>query len=270
MSAIEIGPLVLSLPRFAAVAGLGAFLVAAEALARLSGDRRLAAWSGPIALAGAAGARLGHVLQNWESFAADPLRVFAVWQGGFSPLGAAIAVTAAAALAVIRGTRLVPLVAALWAGVVVWQAILLDLRDTEEMALPPLVLPAPDGPPVDLAALAEDDRPVVLNLWATWCPPCRREMPLLIETARRRDDVTVVLVNQGESAAQVRAYLAAEGLAADDVALDQREALAAHYGTVGLPATLFIGADGLLRHTHLGEISPEILVRRLDRLTTAR
>ena len=42
--------------------------------------------------------------------------------------------------------------------------------------------------------------------------------------------------------------------------------LARHYGTVGLPITLFIGADGLLAHTHVGEISREVLLSRIARL----
>lgn len=270
MSAIELGPVVLSLPRFAAVAGMGAFLLAAEGLARVAQDRSLATRSVWIVLAGALGARLGHVLQHWESFAAEPLRVVAVWQGGFSPWGAGLAVAAAGAAAVLRGTRPVPLIAALWAGVVVWQAILLDLGDEREIAMPPLVLPAPEGPPVDLAAFAEDGRPVVVNLWATWCPPCRREMPMLVETARTREDVALILANQGESAARVSEYLASENLPTDAVALDQGQRLASHYGTVGLPVTLFIGADGLLRATHLGEISSEVLTRQIDRLMEGR
>ncbi len=53
-----------------------------------------------------------------------------------------------------------------------------------------------DGQPVSLQDLA--GKPLVINLWATWCPPCRREMPVLAAAQQANPDVRFVFVNQGE------------------------------------------------------------------------
>src|SRR5690606_41651094 len=51
--------------------------------------------------------------------------------------------------------------------------------------------------PIDLARLA-GDRPTVVSLWATWCPPCIREMPVLEDAQQRYPGVNFVFANQGE------------------------------------------------------------------------
>ena len=62
--------------------------------------------------------------------------------------------------------------------------------------------------------------PLVINLWATWCPPCRREMPVLENAQRMRPDVTFLFVNQAESMQSVSTYLATQGLNLDNVLFD--------------------------------------------------
>src|SRR5579872_5732498 len=72
-------------------------------------------------------------------------------------------------------------------------------------ALPPLAFPSLQGSTIDLRALR--GRPVLLNVWATWCGPCRREMPALAMLARNTHDrLTVVAVDQGEDPSVVRSY----------------------------------------------------------------
>src|SRR3546814_14561413 len=63
-------------------------------------------------------------------------------------------------------------------------------------------------------------RPMVLNLWATWCPPCRREMPVLEQAQGRYPGVVFVLVNQGEDRGTIHRYLDRAGLDLDHVLLD--------------------------------------------------
>src|SRR3546814_13565477 len=87
---------------------------------------------------------------------------------------------------------------------------------------------APSLPDLQLVTLEERPAhlssymgtPVVLNLWATWCPPCRREMPVLEQAQTAFPDVAFVLINQGESAQQANMLLESEGLNLTDVLLD--------------------------------------------------
>jgi thiol-disulfide isomerase/thioredoxin len=110
--------------------------------------------------------------------------------------------------------------------------------------------------------------PRVVNLWATWCPPCRREMPMMAELAADTEGVAFVFANQGEGKQAVRRYLASAGLSLETILIDPFSALSRFYGAPGLPATLFIDAEGILRHAHLGEISREVLQSNIDRLAT--
>lgn len=109
---------------------------------------------------------------------------------------------------------------------------------------------------------------MVINLWASWCPPCRREMPMMAELARSTEAAEFVFANQGENRDSIDRYLADNGISLDHVLLDSFGDLARHYGAPGLPATLFVGPDGVLEHAHLGEISREALQSRISGLLT--
>lgn len=91
-------------------------------------------------------------------------------------------------------------------------------------------------------------------------------MPLLAEVAASRDDVAFLFVNQGEGSETIRAYLAKENLKLDRVLLDQSMQIPRHYGSMGLPITLFLRADGTLASMHMGEISREALNAAIERL----
>ena len=109
-------------------------------------------------------------------------------------------------------------------------------------------------------------KPTVINLWATWCAPCRRELPMMADVAGQVTGVNLVFVNQGERGDAVASYLDKEGLALANAILDPAMAFGRHYEALGLPATLFIGADGMLKSAHLGEISREALLQGIAEL----
>jgi thiol-disulfide isomerase/thioredoxin len=85
---------------------------------------------------------------------------------------------------------------------------------------------------------------VLLNLWATWCPPCNEEMPALQRFARENAGKVVVLgVDQGESAAAASAYAREHGVTFP-ILLDQQQQYGRAYEGIGLPTSVVIGRDG--------------------------
>lgn len=264
MNALELGPLVLSGERAAILAGVFLFMIGAGLLAtRVSA--RFNPWSTAVAIGGIAAARLGHVVAHWEYFGDDPLRAFAVWQGGFAWIWVVpVVLLATFGLLKTRQERIWSL-APVAVGALAWVAAHQLTSATDPLPPAALTLQQLDASPLDLAEPA--GRPTVINLWATWCPPCRREMPALAQAERAHPHVRFLFVNQGESETHVRDYLAREGLQLDHVLLDPAMALPGHYRTAGVPVTLFLRSDGRLAKTHFGEISPErisVEIRRLE------
>jgi thiol-disulfide isomerase/thioredoxin len=263
MQAVSIGPLIFAGDRLAAIVGIGAFMAVTSVLSsRL--DPRIGRWSNWALIVGLSTARLGHVIENASSFAAEPWRILAVWQGGFSWTWAAGSVVAVS-VALVRTRRtaigvLVSLATALFTWNIVWQLT----NATPSTPMPAVALENIKGGDTSLTAFT--GKPVVVNLWASWCPPCRREMPMMAEMAAARDDVTFLFVNQGERRTTIEGYLNNAKLSLSNVLLDARMDVPRHYATPGLPVTLFIGVDGKLRSLHVGEISREALTGALSRL----
>jgi cytochrome c biogenesis protein CcmG, thiol:disulfide interchange protein DsbE len=125
-----------------------------------------------------------------------------------------------------------------------------------------LHLPGLDGPEVDLAALR--GRPVVVNFWATWCPPCVREFPLLRKAAaaHRDDRLAVIGVLSRDNPAAARDFVRAQRTTWP-VGLDPAGDTAAAWGAVGLPHTWFVRPDGTLASHQLGELTQASLDRQL-------
>jgi thiol-disulfide isomerase/thioredoxin len=116
---------------------------------------------------------------------------------------------------------------------------------------PDVVLPGLDGRPVRLDAFR--GQVVVLNFWASWCEPCRTEMPALeaFHREHERRGLVLLLVNYRESAEVAGAFARTARLTAP-VLLDGDGAVARRYPMPGLPATFFVDRAGRLVATALG------------------
>lgn len=248
---VQIGPLAFAIERLLAVAGVFAFL-AIGSLVETRTDGRVSAATWAAVIAGLVVARVGYVLRNWQAYALAPDEVLYVWQGGFLALPG-IAAAATVLLFMLRGRALVASIASLG---VISAASLLFLG----MIVPSEVRPLPkitgvvdaDGRPADLAT---QNGPYVVNLWATWCPPCRREMPMLVETAAANREVPILLLNQGEAPERVRQYLRSENISGKNVLIDSHSELSQKLGATALPTTIFVASDGSISEIHYGEIS---------------
>ncbi|MBV2134076.1 TlpA family protein disulfide reductase [Pseudomonas sp. MAP12] len=209
-------------------------------------------------------ARLAFVAQYAGDYAAAPWQMLDIRDGGFLALpGLCGALLVGLGYAWRRPVLRRPLAVGMLAGGLLWGLGSLALQQLERGSrLPELLLHDLAGRPVPLAELA--GQPLVVNLWASWCPPCRREMPVLLAARQGNPGVRFLLVNQGEGAAEVARFLAAQGLSERDVLLDSGNRLGQFAGSRALPTTLFYAADGQLRHSHLGELSTASLKHALQ------
>ncbi|SDL30041.1 Thiol-disulfide isomerase or thioredoxin [Modicisalibacter muralis] len=265
---IALGPMVLSLNQLL----IGLALSMALLTSTLVGSRRGESASDTLfntLLIGIVAARLVFVTRYHADYA-SVWAMFDIRDGGFDTLGGVVAGSAYVCWRLWRAPRQrVVLASAVLTGALAWSVAAgsLLLIDNQVRSLPKTQLATLDHRPITLTALAERaDQPMVVNLWATWCPPCRREMPILAAAQRARDDITFVFVNQGEYAARVKQYLKNESLELSHVWLDPGQALGRAVGSQAMPTTLFYDADGRLRDSHLGALSRASLSAKLEQL----
>lgn len=132
-------------------------------------------------------------------------------------------------------------------------------------AAPDFTLAGFDGGSLSLSELR--GRVVVINFWASWCAPCRTEMPYLEETWRRYRDRPVVFVGIAYKDAEPASRAFLEEF---DVSYfngpDVEARISDAYRVQGVPETFFVGKDGELRGVRLGPLSPPELERRLEAL----
>jgi thiol-disulfide isomerase/thioredoxin len=117
--------------------------------------------------------------------------------------------------------------------------------------------------------LSGDGRPVFLNFWASWCPPCRAEMPDISEAADRYPDVMFIGVAVSDDEAPARQY-ADEVQVSYPLGFDTTGVIEAHYPSPGLPATFLISSSGEIVRTYVGQMSPALIEELIGELTGAR
>lgn len=265
MSALQLGPLAFPLSGLLFLAGLLVVFVLVSHM-----ERRLELRLEPdlwlVLLVGLLAARLGHILLHWSAYSADWLAALRIWQSGYSLVTGLVAAALTLGLASRRRRQALWLILPLLTGLLVWQGLTLAVdRLAEARQLPDIELADLNEQPVGLKDF--QGRPLVVNLWASWCPPCRREMPALSRSQQQHPEIDFLFVNQREAAPIVENFLSRLEIVLDNVLLDTRGQITEQLGLRGLPTTLFFDPSGRLVDTHMGELSQARLEQYLREIT---
>ena len=123
-----------------------------------------------------------------------------------------------------------------------------------------------DGKPVPGFSNADlKGRVTIVNVWASWCGPCRQEHPLLVELARD-PSLRLVGINQRDNPDNARRFLGTLGNPYAAVGIDPNGRASIDWGVYGVPETFIVGPDGTIRHKHIGPLTPENISAFKERL----
>lgn len=271
MLSVSLGPIALSLNQVL----IGIAFSLALAVGALLGRRERIPVAGrllDILIVATLAARIGFVILYLPEYRDRPLGIIDIRDGGFDPFSGALGAVAFTAWLQWRApeSRRV-LGMALLAGLLGWAGMTGIFRVMEESSrpVPDLVLKDLEGNTVRLPEL-EAGRPRVVNLWASWCPPCVREMPVLEQARDRYPHIGFIYVNQGEQTETIRTFLDEQSLNLSNVLRDSGQEMGRQLGSRALPTTLFYDAGGRLVDSHLGGLSRATLARALERFETDR
>jgi thiol-disulfide isomerase/thioredoxin len=277
LQAIASGPFVFSVPSLLVFGSVAAGYAVGAWLDRRR-DAGIARKLMSALLVALVAARATYVVEWLDAYARHPLDMLDIRDGGWNmPLGLLIAVIYVMAVTRRRGRATSssgprPVLLAIGVAMVTYLAGSAAARlfgppvgqdITSSIALSTL-----DGRALRLSQFK--GLPTVVNLWATWCGPCRRELPLLIEAQASHPEIHFVFANQGEDVDRVSRYLAASGFDATNVVLDTGSELARASDAQGWPTTLYLNRSGQLVATDTGALTATRLSQRLAELRAGR
>ena len=132
----------------------------------------------------------------------------------------------------------------------------------DESSLPDVELVSLDG--TETTSLADIEGPAVINLWATWCAPCRREIPAFEQVHQDRiDEVRFVGINVGEDPDVAAEFLTEVGATYDQYS-DSEGFVVTELETTAMPVTIVIDADGEVTERRLGPMDEDDLDEAID------
>jgi peroxiredoxin len=139
----------------------------------------------------------------------------------------------------------------LLAAIVLTSALAASAGATTPQAAPDFALPARDGGDVRLSELK--GQVVMINFWATWCGPCRQEMPLLQQLHAKYEPLgfTLLGVNVENDSVAAQSWLKAVPVTFP-ILFDRSNEVAGRFGVEGMPSTVFVDRAGNVRYVHRG------------------
>jgi cytochrome c biogenesis protein CcmG, thiol:disulfide interchange protein DsbE len=253
---LKISALVLEWSRLSFVLGVFAFIILVEQ-SQVAKLKQIVLW---VVLAYVVAGRLGYALEHFNSISLelfDPRKGALAWYWGVS--GALIVVIWKAHESII------PMVS---------RAVLAGLISVAPLLLKPAsntTNPIPDN--ISLQRLNADGalenvqfsalkRPMLLNVWATWCGPCRSEMPLLANAAK--NGAQIVFVNANENSSSIQKYLLSENLQVSSLLDDG--SLQRAVQVIGLPTTVLIGKNSQILERKFGALDAATLADLLEKM----
>lgn len=129
----------------------------------------------------------------------------------------------------------------------------------------------PDLPAIDGAGIRQVleklDQPAVVNVWASWCMPCRSEAPLIARAQAKRTDVKFIGVDVEDNQTAAKDFISEFGLDFDQY-FDSNRTVPAELGGFGTPITYFVAPGGNVIEIHSGVLDERTLALMLDELTS--
>lgn len=265
MLSLSLGPLVMSTQHLLLLLALASALLAGSLTGRSRHVNPEHALLGLLLLALSV-SRIAFVAAYWTHYEGSALSILDIRDGGFLVWpGLVASLTAAAVYAWRRPVLRKPMAVPLATGLTLWGLGNLTLGALQDDArLPELTVRNAAGQTVRLTDY--EGKKLVINLWATWCPPCRREMPVLQAAQRERSDTVFLFVNQRETPDDIHTFLTRQALHLDNMLFDNNGEVARYVGSAALPTTLFYQPDGRFAGSHMGELSTASLMHYLNSL----
>ena len=154
----------------------------------------------------------------------------------------------------------IPLVLFIILGVFLWKGLSIDPRELPSALLdkpfPEFNLPALQQPERKLTKQDFMGQPVLVNVWATWCPSCRQEHEQLLAIAETAS-IPIIGLNYKDDRTGARTWLQQLGNPYQFNIFDEEGMLGLDLGVYGAPETYLLDAQGIIRHRHVGVVTAE-------------
>ncbi len=135
--------------------------------------------------------------------------------------------------------------------------------NTQDYSAPDFIVTDSNGSEVTLSQYF--GKPIVLNMWASWCSPCKQEMPYFEQAYKENEDIQFMMVNMtaGDSMKDAKAFIKEQGYTFP-VFFDKEGYAASVYSASSLPMTIFIDKNGDMMTYAIGALNAEQLQQGID------